>query len=396
MAIILPLYKFIILTKKVFNKFYAPHKRRHRIIHPFSRRYFGHIILIIISFLTIAANLNANEIQRDEFDKTSILASLVTNEDLGSIAEEGPVISNKKVTSYLGLTGIANKPQVSEEELSEISAPTTAVGDSAIVRQIISPDQEQQASQRNEAFIYIIQQGDTISSIAKKFGISNNTILWENNLNAYSIIQPGDKLTILPVSGIKHKVAKNDTLAKIAKLYGVEAEDILSFNKITSADDIRIGESLMIPGGKKIIAETPTYSLRKITQQPTTSQVVSSGKMAWPTNCRRISQYFGWRHTGLDIACGLGNPIYAANSGRITKAQGGWNGGYGNMIIVDHGKGVQTVYGHLSKIYVTVGETVDKGQLIGAMGSTGRSTGPHLHLEVRIGGVRKNPLSYIR
>jgi len=96
------------------------------------------------------------------------------------------------------------------------------------------------------------------------------------------------------------------------------------------------------------------------------------------------------------IACNYGQPIYAADAGTVVKAKGGWNGGYGVEIVIDHGAGKQTVYAHLNNLYMKVGESVAKGQAIGAMGSTGRSTGPHLHFEVRTGGVRRNPLYYIK
>jgi len=392
LIIILPLYKTGLSTKKLINKFYAPQKRRHRLIHPFSRRYLSHVILIILSALTVASNLNAYETRRENFGQTWILAYLVTNEDLGDVTEEGPITNSTKVTNYLGQNAVVAKPQVSEEE--EGLAPQTAVGGSAIVQQILSPVAEEQASQRGEIIYYTVQNGDTISSIAKQFGVTSNTILWENNLTAYSLIRPGDKLTILPTSGIKHKIVKGENLAKIAKKYGIDAQSIIEFNKLASADDIRIGETLIIPGGKKIIATQPVYSYTAPTKSST--KVVSSGKMSWPNGCRRISQYYGWRHSGVDIACPYGTPIYAANSGRVIKAQGGWNGGYGNETIIDHGNGTQTLYGHQSVIYVKVGQYVEKGQQIGAEGSTGRSTGPHLHFEVRVGGVRTNPLYYIK
>jgi murein DD-endopeptidase MepM/ murein hydrolase activator NlpD len=389
----LPFYKAYLASKKVVNKFYVPQKSRHRLIHPFSRRYLSHFIVILIAAFTVGANLNANEAKREDLGETSILASLVTNEDLGNIAEEGPITTPNKVTHYVTQAGVSLTPQTGFEEETEIG-PQTIIGGSVIVK----PNQAPQGAEivlRNEIIYHIVQEGETISNIAQKYGISVNTILWENNLSGYSIIRPGDKLTILPFSGIKHKVAKGETLGKIAKKYSVDPEDVLEANKLVSATDIKVGQSLLIPGGKKIYA-APTYTVRNLTTDMTPAKVVSSGKMTWPTSCRHISQYFGWRHSGLDIACGYGVPIYAANSGRVIKAQGGYNGGYGNITIIDHGNGTQTLYGHQSKIYVSIGETVTKGQVIGAMGSTGRSTGPHIHFEVRSGGVRRNPLSYIK
>jgi murein DD-endopeptidase MepM/ murein hydrolase activator NlpD len=186
-------------------------------------------------------------------------------------------------------------------------------------------------------------------------------------------------------------------LAKIAKKYNIDANDIIEANKLASVDDIRVGENLIIPGGRKIII-APTQPVY-VYKPPTTSTIktTATGQMTWPNGCYHISQYYrGSLHTGIDIACSYGTPIHAADSGRVIKAQGGWNGGYGNETIIDHGNGITTLYGHQSAIYVRVGDYVTKGQVIGAEGSTGRSTGPHLHFEVRVSGVPKNPLSYIR
>jgi len=399
LALILPFYKNYLALAKQVGKFYAPHKSRHHLIHPFSRRYLNHIIIGFVAFFTLTANLNANEVKREDFGQTSVVASLFTNEDLGLDQQEGPVTQSGKTFHYFSQTGVSTKPQIATVDSEEEIIPFTVAGDSALIEPILSPV-EQANRQRDKIVIYIVQPGDTISQIAGEFGISASTILWENNLTAYSIVRPDDKLTILPVSGIRHKVAKGETISKIAKKYGVTPDSIIDFNKLASINDINIGEQLMIPGGKKIV-ETPTYTLRKLYPTPSastqkTAAATGSGRMVWPNSCRRISQYFGWRHSGLDIACSHGVAIFAADSGRVIKAQGGWNGGYGNYIIIDHGNGLQTVYGHLSAIYVQAGESVGRGQVIGAEGTTGRSTGPHLHFEVRSGGARRNPLSYIR
>ncbi|OGY45238.1 MAG: hypothetical protein A3J62_02675 [Candidatus Buchananbacteria bacterium RIFCSPHIGHO2_02_FULL_38_8] len=392
LIIILPTYKIYLTIKKIANKFYAPQFIRHKLVHPFSRRYLIHLVIILISFLTLASNLNAYEARRDDLGRGSIVASLVTTQDLGIIEEEGPIANTKRVTRYLGQTGVENKPQLTEGGTGEEAIPSTVTG-GAVVKPILSPVEES-LRQRDEIVYYTIQLGDTISEIAEKFGVTSNTILWENNLTAYSIIRPGDKLAILPTAGIRHTVVKGDNIEKIAKKYSIDGEAIIEANKLASADDIQIGEKLIIPGGKKPYI-APTYTIRTAWYEPP-AKVESSGDMIWPSTCRRLTQYFRWRHSGIDIACGAGKPIYASDSGKVIEAQGGWNGGYGLMITIDHGNGMQTLYGHNSKIYVKVGETVEKGQVIAAEGSTGRSTGPHLHFEVRVGGVRKNPLSYVQ
>jgi len=256
---------------------------------------------------------------------------------------------------------------------------------------------------RKEIIYYTVQNGDTVSTIARRFGLTVNTILWANNLSAFSLIRPGDRLAILPYSGVLYTVKKGDTLAKIAQKYDVELEKILSCN--TLGNSLAIGQKIVVPGAKKI-TETAAVSRPASTSYTGISVIkdlikntgakVSGNKMTWPTVGARISQYFSWRHNGVDIANKVGTPIYAADSGIVITAKGGYNGGYGNTIVIDHGGGKKTRYAHASKLFVKVGDEVEKGENIAAMGSTGRSTGSHLHFELLINGVRYNPLNYIR
>lgn len=395
LLLLLPCYRLLLSYKKLFKKFYAPHKSRNRFIHPFSRRYMVHGVIVAVSFFTVATNLNANEIRHEDFRTTSIVSALISPEDLGLIEDEGPITAGVR-TRYLDQTNVELTPQSIEGDATTDLLPSTVAGGSAVVRPILSPA-EQDLRQRDQIIAYTVQPDDTISEIADRFGVTTNTILWENDLGNYSLIRPGDSLTILPTSGIRHKVAKGDTLDSIAKKYKVDGEKIAESNKLASAQDLQIGEQLLIPGGQKPYV-APSYTVRTTWYQPpaASQEVVASGKMIWPTTCRRITQYYSWRHSGADIACKIGDAIYAADDGRVIRAQNGWNGGYGNVIIVEHGNGTQTLYGHNRQLYVEVGEQVTKGQIIAAMGSTGRSTGPHLHFEVRNGGVITNPLNYIR
>jgi len=259
------------------------------------------------------------------------------------------------------------------------------------------------ATVRKEIIYYTVQNGDTVSTISRRFGLTVNTILWANNLTSFSLIRPGDSLVILPYSGVLYTVKKGDTLAKIANIYDVELEKILSCN--TLGNSLSVGQKIVVPGAKKIsttVAATRTSSsnytgisvIKDLIKNPGVK--ATGNKMAWPTVGTRITQYFSWRHNGVDIGNKVGTPIYAADSGVVTIAQGGYNGGYGITILIDHGGGKKTRYGHLSKLFVKVGDEVAKGENIGAMGSTGRSTGPHLHFEVIINGGRYNPLNYIR
>ena len=288
-----------------------------------------------------------------------------------------------------------------DQELGSVSA-----GGSAVSKPTILPGTElpkPSSSDRSSVITHTVKPGDVIGRIAEEYGINVTTILWANNLSTRSYIRPGDELKILPVNGLLHTVKRGETVSKIARLYDAESEDIVKYNNLQEGgSDIVVGEELLVPGGEKprpvYVAPTPSRStsLSKISAPaPSVTAPAGSGYL-WPTNVRRITQYYGWRHTGLDIAGPLGSPLYASRGGTVIKSQCGWNGGYGCYIIIDHGNGVQTLYAHASRLYVSVGDVVTQGQNIASMGSTGRSTGPHIHYEVRLNGRRQNPLSYIR
>jgi len=182
--------------------------------------------------------------------------------------------------------------------------------------------------------------------------------------------------------------------------------NFINANNLTAG--LKIGQQIIIPGGSPIsqyVPATVTHpttntnytglsAIRDLIKAPV-ARVNSSG-MLWPTVGHNITQYFSWHHTAVDIANHIGTPIYAAANGVVLIAQGGWNGGYGNTILLDNGNNMRTRYGHASKLLVSPGEKVSKGQIIALMGSTGNSTGPHLHFEVVIGGVKYNPLNYVR
>lgn len=397
LASILPFYEGYTHAKRLFIKFYSPFQKKHRLIHPFARRYTIHVLIIILSLFVTSSNLNAVEIKTDDIGYSNILSHIASGEELGTIYEEGPLKQEESVMHYLNRSSVQRGENIDFDAMEEFYDTELITSGGVLVKPILSPT-EIALRKRDTIIDYIVQEGDTVSGIAQKFGVSINTILWENNLNAYTIIRPGQKLTILPVTGLRHTVQKGDTLSKIAKTYSSSVEEIIQYNKLASADDLQIGEKLIIPGGKKPQV-VRTYSLQKWTptiistlpQKPVSQQ----GKFLWPSTCRTITQYYSWRHYGIDIACGYGRTIRAAQGGRVIKTQGGWNGGYGIMIIIEHENGIQTLYAHLSNIYVNVGDIVHTGQAIGAEGSTGRSSGPHLHFEVRSGGRRLNPLSYL-
>jgi murein DD-endopeptidase MepM/ murein hydrolase activator NlpD len=238
--------------------------------------------------------------------------------------------------------------------------------------------------------VYEVKKGDTLSTVAKLFGVSKNTIMWANDLKSQTIA-PGDTLVILPMTGIKHAIKNGDTIKSLAKKYKADEDDIAKFNGVATDADLAVGDVLLIPDGEIAIAAVPAKPKKGVAKSKilnTYSFTAPSGFLIRPVTGGRRSQGIHG-HNGIDIAGTPGTPILAAATGRVIVAKSsGYNGGYGNMVIMTHDNGVQTVYAHLRAVYVSSGETITQGTQIGELGNTGRSTGPHLHFEVR---GAKNP-----
>ena len=243
---------------------------------------------------------------------------------------------------------------------------------------------------RSQVVEYTVQPGDAISFIASDYGVSVNSILWANNLSNGDNLKVGQTLRIPPVSGVIHKVKKGDTLATIAKKYGVEPEKISEFNVLSQNGELQIDDELIVPNGQ--IKTAVRYAT-------STSAKAATSRFSYLPN---LGDYFflpasgfNWGRihgrNGVDVANSCGSPIYASADGSIAISDpSGWNGGFGKYIKIIHLNGTETIYAHLSKVLVSVGQVVGRGQLIGNMGTTGRSTGCHLHFEVH--GAR-NPLA---
>jgi murein DD-endopeptidase MepM/ murein hydrolase activator NlpD len=241
---------------------------------------------------------------------------------------------------------------------------------------------------------YMVREGDTLSQVAQLFDVSVNTIIWANELSSNTDIQPGRTLLILPISGVQHTVVAGDTLKSIAKAYGGGAEDldalateILEFNTIADESALTVGTVITIPGG---LVPAPVEEQKKASYASAAapSGAQSSGGFIHPLpGAVRTQGIHGYN--GVDYGAPVGTPIRSAAAGTVIVSRvGGWNGGYGNYVVIDHPNGTQTLYAHNSKNAVWQGQSVVAGQVIGHVGNTGRSTGPHLHFEVR---GAKNP-----
>jgi len=231
--------------------------------------------------------------------------------------------------------------------------------------------------------IYVVHSGDTLSQIADMFGVSVNTIKWGNNLTS-NTLKEGQTLVILPISGVKHTVVKGDTIDSLAKKYKGDIDEILAYNNLQRGAKLTTGTEIIIPDGEVVA--------------PPTAKSVSYPKSSG------LKEYAGYYlrpivggvktqgihgYNGVDLASSYGSAILASADGEvIISKNSGWNGGYGDYIVVKHANGTQTLYAHLSQSLVSVGQAVKQGDIIGAMGSTGKATGVHLHFEIR---GAKNP-----
>ncbi|MDP2671048.1 MAG: M23 family metallopeptidase [bacterium] len=246
---------------------------------------------------------------------------------------------------------------------------------------------------RSEIVKYQVKNGDTISSVAKKFSVSADSIKWATSLKADKI-KPGETLKVPPVTGVVYKVAAGDTLASVAAKYSADKQTIADypFNYIDATLQLKLGQTLVVPNGSipepKPALATPARSyLPNLVAH-------GSGALAWPVRGCQISQYASWFHPAIDIACPYGTAVYAADSGRVIVAKKlaydfGWH------VVIDHGNGMTSLYAHMSALYPRVGDNIGRGQLVGAVGTSGRATGPHLHFQVTRASSSLNPMSLL-
>lgn len=249
---------------------------------------------------------------------------------------------------------------------------------------------------------YVSKPGDTVAKISKKFHVSTNTIVKNNDSKKIDdYLTPGTKLTILPVDGIAHPVEHNDTLTELSRRYDVGLQEIIDVNHIDNPQMITEKQKIIIPNATELKPRPKPKPVRQAIADARSGREapVVHGKtgrrLSWPTN-GVVTSNFGWRwfrmHDGIDIAAPMGTSIKAAKEGRVVYS--GWMGGYGYAIDIDHGNGIVTRYGHCSSLKARVGQRVSRGEVIAAMGSTGHSTGPHLHFEVHINGQAVDPRGY--
>jgi murein DD-endopeptidase MepM/ murein hydrolase activator NlpD len=255
----------------------------------------------------------------------------------------------------------------------------------------------------NKVTKYSVQDGDTLSTIGEKFGVSADALRYSNSLASDNGLKVGTEISIPPVEGAVHTVASGDTLSAIASKYEVAEQAIVDFNYLLPPFELQVGDTLIIPDAF-IPTAVPTTNVAdyasNIVQSFTTrvtGGTVGNGEFMLPTSVFTVSQYFYWYHSGLDLQS-VGQSdfvIRASDAGTVEQIAYGWNGGYGNRIVINHGNGFKTTYNHLEYVNVEVGQSVDRGQDIAVMGNTGRSTGRHLHFEIIRNGGFVDPMDYL-
>lgn len=285
----------------------------------------------------------------------------------------------------------ATGSKYNSQNLAVLEAPLsigggTGGGDISIVDdQAIEYQDTIDDTQNDQISTYVVRQGDNLSQIAKMFNVSVNTIIWANDIQS-GVITPGQNLVILPVSGIKVKVKTGDTVQSIVKAHNGDLQEVLQFNGLSADSKLAAGDEIIIPDGESTTVHSSAG----------TSGTGSAGSGSTSAKKPNLGGYFVkplahyvltqgiHGHNGVDMAAPAGTPIYAAASGRvIISKNSGYNGGYGNYVVVAHPNGTQTLYAHMTKSVVVVGSSVGQGELLGYVGTTGHSSGYHLHFEIR-------------
>ena len=335
---------------------------------PVYARYVGHLVLVALLAL-VMRNVTVRQPQAPAF-----VFPLTIVESQALAVEGAPLVGPETTEHYLGHNAVPLTVRLRGQESNPIAEPR---------RQM-----------RTDVITYKVQAGDSVLAIAERFNLEGSSLLWANKAleDNPDWLQIGDELSILPVDGALHTVAKGDTIASVAKFYKVEPEVITGYagNAFAASNALEAGQKLIIPGGTKpyVARQVLTYS----GSAPKDAKK-GSGAFAWPMS-GFVSQPFRSWHGAIDIAASKGTTIVAADAGYVVAAQ--WTDvGYGRMVIIDHGNGYRTLYAHMSTYSVAVGDSVARGQAIGECGSTGNSTGPHLHFEIIQGDGRLNPYNYL-
>lgn len=392
------LYRVYLRVKNTLKRFFSPAKNK--VLYPIVRHGMLHIAVAVIVAVILITNFRATATQAETLGQDTIFGQLLPEDLSGETIETVSTLPQKPVLYMDDFASAGSLRSLGANDGLQVGTAIAQTSGAIVKPTLLTANAL--SSPRDSVEYYTVQGGDVIGSIAEKFGISVDTILWENRLGANDLIKPGQRLTILPASGVSHQVARGDTVSSIAKKYSVSEDSILEYNHLPDASSIESGDILLVPGGKPPAPPAPAPTPRSTTSSqlassdpiPPSARVPAGSRLLWPTPGHRINQYFKFRHTGVDIDGDYSSPLWAAADGTVEYVSY-QRYGYGYHVIINHGGGMKTLYAHASKIFVQNGQRVSKGQTIAMMGTTGRSTGTHLHFEVIINGRKVNPLSYL-
>ncbi len=346
----------------------------------FWQRFGGHLLLLVVAGTLVLSG---------QFSR------------LGSLFEQGAEDNGETaVFSLFTPTPAAATPEATAEAVTPLLlAPLPVISDNSLAP-APNPRTFQAKLPALNFQTYTVEAGDTPNRIAEKFGISADSLLGGNPWLSQesNALQAGVELVILPLDGVVHTVQPGETLEDIATRYSVTVDEIIGYSDNNLEFPYRLvpDTQLLIPGAE--IGSFYWIAPKTVgNNRPGQWAVVGTGSFVWPVGGRCITQFYWAGHPGLDVSMSEGSPVYASDTGTITYAS--WASGgfydYGNLIVINHGNGYETFYAHLSGINVYAGQTVTQGQLIGYTGNTGRSSGPHLHLEIRLNDFRNNPLNFL-
>ena len=316
------------------------------------------------------------------FSSSTVIKSLDDFSLLASAAKSGETLFAQPSNNFVRES--PNMSFVQNNSLLSVS-PTSTIDSDVLGTVLGGIDDEDMTDERKGILEYIVENGDTLSSVALKFNISLNTVLVANELSSKSVIKSGQTLIILPVTGVIYHVKKGDTLSEIAKFYKGEVSEIIDINELSGEGDIYIEDILIIPNGKIPVVSSPSY----------TNIPIGSSYFIAPVSPVHITQGLHW-YNAIDFGAKCGSLIYASAAGTIQKVDYGWNGGAGNYVRIIHPNGVVTTYGHVQTILVVQGQYVSQGEIIALVGGrpgmagAGISTGCHVHFDVR---GAKNPFA---
>jgi len=318
----------------------------------------------------------------------------IDNNQIGNNSQTMPLLEAKTASVPNILAKDAKKDTKKPEEAIDPTKDINIVSDNALMAST-GPlnksgsllDDTESSEVDLTTSVYVVRKGDSLAAIAKMYDVSVNTILWANDMKKGDKLKEGDVLFILPVSGLEHTVTKGQTIQSIAKLYKASVDEIIQYNDLAINAKLAVGDKIIVPNAEK--SEESGKPIQNINAS------IAKDKQYYEKNpTKNLSGYYinpvpGYRKSqgihdrnAVDLAIPTGTPIRAAASGKVTLARNGYNGGFGNLVIIKHPNGTETLYAHQSKISTTTGAEVSQGEIIGYVGSTGRSTGPHLHFEV--------------